>query len=1284
MRRRPNALLSAATLLGVGVATAPAVAQVDIAPPKSNVLLLIDSSGSMEYQSGFNQSGEDVYPHCDPTDTNTADDATTILPCPNDEKIYRSGTAIDCRPNERSRWIDLVEVLTGDIINYRCEALARTAGTFQSIYEINGLTPYDIGYSNPYHRPISFFEPPSASSEMCVPAPGSYPATVSAPYGGPMTDASVVWRPLGSPNSLCSSQSETDFQVDNGLLDIFASRVRFGLMTFDTLQDPGTGVSDVSNGMDGAWSYYAGYQSGGGHIQGRPDGCSQWSDMEVGARNPFAPPWEGRMIGFGPTSDSELLSRSGWIQDVLLATRPFGATPIAGMLADAYEYLYNDDTDDPASPGNPIGPALATASADPYADGGCRGNYIILLTDGEPNLDLRGYCTGINPPGNCPFDEPQNTTALLASQSVPTKTFVIGFSMPSADVSGTEKDCATLDMATDCTDAAIAASSTPRALRACCTLNEIAIAGQTPPDEAGNYHALFAADRVGLRATLKEVFDKISASTTTRTLPVFATSSIGGGEAFRFRTAFQPEAGLYRGAIKRERWECNAVSGVAEPVPVNENEGDDFVANVNAGGPNVRKLYSVNVEDLGGGSYDAGRSVRPNRPVAVADGVGTYSGNQYGGSPTEFVSHSFPTSLGITGSNCSMTDDNACRDRIVKWWVGLGDNGTGYPRCASPETCNLIADIFHSTPAVIGPPSEMLPDETYGAFEVERHDRPLVLYTSTNDGFLHAFQVYPDVTTKENNELWAFAPPAVLPHVFTLSTPSWMLLLDGEPVVRDVIATRNASSYPVVHHAYERSPSETLTNLTWRTALVQSFGNSASGVPVGGGYFAVDVTEPRPDESDPGTGELGGPQFLWQLTSTESDVPLFGSAGGTPLITTLYFSDNGSPDSAREVAVAVLPGGVESASTATAACTGPSEDPTTLDQDDDYPLRGSVRCWGPAPDYLTPARSLTIVRLDSGEVIKSFRPQLDGDELPGLPVTNTPLVAPITGRPAAFPGGAGAIADRLYVGDAEGILWRVDVSAIDPDDWKMVPFLDAYNPNPNVNPAPGEVGQPIVMAPVLSTDTNSDVIVLFATGDQDNLTEDANMLNFVYSVREHWDGDTQKHTTEVIWFEKLTGGERVMGPLQLFNGEVFFSSFIPAGSSAGACATGTSKVWGLDYNTPETGTSANSGGRPVLVIGGASPVPFIESGQGPLDADATVFGVSIGRVPTCSSQSVETDVFMGGSHTTMTNVNPGRFQLVMHTNVPNDAVTTANPFTSIDLPTPAMGAIVQSWAAIVE
>ncbi|HET9954704.1 MAG TPA: hypothetical protein VFQ61_09370, partial [Polyangiaceae bacterium] len=195
------------------LAPAPAAAQTDINPPLPNVLLLVDTSGSMEYKVGSSS-----FPNCDPTGSQSS---------------------------EKSRWVDLIEVLTGSIRNYRCERINRAQASFGSgEYGTGGplgLRSYDYLYENPFHRPLS---------GTCAVGPGTLPTN---PYQFP--DTALKYHAYNDNNSTCTFN-----QARDGILDAFENSIRFGLMTFDPNTDPstgltGTGGADFAGGIKGTWSY---------------------------------------------------------------------------------------------------------------------------------------------------------------------------------------------------------------------------------------------------------------------------------------------------------------------------------------------------------------------------------------------------------------------------------------------------------------------------------------------------------------------------------------------------------------------------------------------------------------------------------------------------------------------------------------------------------------------------------------------------------------------------------------------------------------------------------------------------------------------------------------------------------------------------------------------------------------------------------------------------------------------------------------------------------------------
>jgi type IV pilus assembly protein PilY1 len=1237
--RRPDPRWPATgALMALLFAAGTASAQNDVMQPAPNVLLLVDTSGSMEYRTGSSQ-----FPSCKYKGTTT--------------------TGFDASSDRQtSRWIDLVEVLTGTIQNYQCQTLLRDTAFFNDLYKGSSSTAYDFLYTNPYHRPLS---------GTCAPRPGNDPSPPGQfPIDNPGTAAdegAINYRAYNDASGACAFGQDPD-----GILDAFRTGVRFGLMTFDTDPAPQTNVN-------GLWSYVV-----GDHAEGMPLGCTLPMPQEVGARNALAPAWEGRLVGFGDPSpgSTDYQTRNDQIQQIILATRPFGATPIAGMMEDARAFLLEDTNKDPLNASLDLGP-----KNDPYK--ACRKTAIILLSDGEPNMDLRPECDDDDPKG-CPFDTPEKIALDLNSSTshAPIPTHVIGFGISTFTIDGVTKSCKDIDPgpAGPCT-----LLQNDPGIRACCALNRIAAAGGIKPDS----RAFFANTRADLKAAVASVLGEMF-EPTSRTAPVpgpgdarqpaFAVSS-------RMLSGFSPIGfGPWSAVLERERWTCERATPNDPLLPtrqaVRADKGDDFVANVESGQGPPRLFISVSSATAGGSAT----SLRPNLGTDPNDGLGFLGATQYVNTAKDFADATTAAQLNITDASCPGLNATECKRRYLYWLVGL-DNGTAYHRCPNPSAgeCSLVGDIFHSTPRVVGPPSELIVDESYRQFALDNATRPTVLYTATNDGFLHAFKLFSNdpeddsdavarVATLGNNELWAFTPPAILPQLPSQYPFTHQVLLDGVPVIKDVVATENPLA-PA--GAYKFKLQRTLADAragagTWRTILLQSFGAERPG------YFAVDITDPVAVAGDPNKG----PRFLWQLTTDSAGNPLFGLGGVTPVITTVFIGG-------QEVAVAVLPGGRGGPGGAGSGsgCDRATTDFSTIESG--YAPRTKVPCY--SGSALT-ARSLTIVRLDNGQIVQTFRRSAGEVSLPSALVNVSKIDSPITGQPVAFPADAGAVADRLFVGDQDGTLWKVDLSSSTPSDWKMTLFFDAYAKasSPAYN-----VGQPIATPPILSVNDRNQITVNLSTGDQDALGAAPSMLNYVWSLTERpvasLNGDTGSFKTTVNWYKVLEAGERVTGPMVLFNSMLFFSTFRP---TSGTCSVGESVIWSMDYLRPAS--SVDSGGAPTGAFAGIDPSAVSLSVDDQLlglqagdpSQRAAVFGVSLVQKPTCRvNDATAINQYLGyGSHTALTDVTPGGFQLMFHIgsatasgSVPGVSQSSGNANAlALDLPAPQSFSRVDSWAAIVE
>jgi len=1227
-------------------------------PP--NVLLIVDTSGSMEYMAG-----QDNYPTCTPGVAST----------------------------QRSRWIDVVEVLSGTIQNYSCRQIDRSSTEFANLYRMGSTNQYppDWQYRNPYHRPLS---------GTCGATPSTVPWSVNPSNAFDWVEP--AFHPWNDNVGTCSFTQDPD-----GLIDTFSGSVRFGLMTFDTLPDPGKGhtsvTPDFSTGVAGAWSYFF-----SGSVTGWPAGCGTNPPMEVGARNGAAPTWEGRMIAFGnpAATGNANTTRDSHIQRVLLSTRPYGATPIAGALTDAQTFLTLDNTGDPTtSPNDGLWSTNYGPKDDPYVLAGCRDQYVILLTDGEPNLDLRPDCEPAT--GKCPYSKSPEVAAALKTGARPIKTYVVGFAATTAGA----VDCKTMNLATAWSAGGTCRPTPPATLseelRACCALHEIASAG-------GTTRAFFGDNKTTLRTELSAVFNEILSGGGSGTQPV-RSPGVGDSEAspgsiaFRMLTSYEGSTtGVWRGTLERSRWTCDAGAPVEQPKDA--TVGDDFSYNVNKN-PTARTFVTY-VPTASSSSVYMRRSIRPNisSAAATADGIGKNDGAAYTGDRTAIINAVVPevfappnVTLGTSPCVAPYNTSTTCKDLLLPWFLG-GDNGTTSPkyhRCASPATsptdpnCSVIGDIMHSTPVIVDHPTAEIEDETYTAFRFTSNakDRPMMVYTSSNDGFLHGFKLSPNkaaeasITTNASNEIFAFIPPAIFPLIASEYPRSHQKLLDGAPVVQDVVATQHSANtyYPYKLERANSAAQTASSTLAYRTVLVQAFGGANSG------YFAVDITEPT-HATNSGTFNTvvaTQPRLLWQLTTDSADNALFGERAGTPLITTLNVGG-------VETAVAILPGGYGSPTGSPcnrAQMTGYTQIP-----DNNYAPRQNVRCYTNA-SYIG-ARSVTIVRLDSGEVITRFRRSAsEGFTFTGsasAKITVAALDSPITGAPAAYPVGPGAVSDRIFVGDQDGTVWRIDTSSPTVSQWTMTLFFDTYSKHPGVGTpsVASTAGRPIITAPTLSIDDFGQITVAVATGDQDlSGSNDTVVTNvgpdkqYVWSLTEQYNTATPNYRTLVNWYQELSNGEHVLGPVRLNEGILYYSTFVPDFGNTNECVLGTSTVYGVDYLTGN-GTAGGGGlGRLSLSTLTAAATNKVTAAEMGLPVGAVIFGVNLEYAPTCFSEGSVAAAMLGGNHLSPSAASASRLQLTFQTGAIGGTKAPLGfktGFEAVGLNRPLSGATVESWAAILE
>jgi type IV pilus assembly protein PilY1 len=529
-----------------------------------------------------------------------------------------------------------------------------------------------------------------------------------------------------------------------------------------------------------------------------------------------------------------------------------------------------------------------------------------------------------------------------------------------------------------------------------------------------------------------------------------------------------------------------------------------------------------------------------------------------------------------------------------------------------------------------------------------------VLYAPTNDGQLHAFKVAPSPkdttdtfkvdTWPAQNELWSFFPPAVLHRIPSQYPSTHQSLLDGPPMVADVVFARDAGSAESGGAAAD-----------WHTVLVAGFGAAGSG------YYALDITNPT-----------AGPKMLWQLTTDAAQNRLFGERSGVPTIATLYFDPTVGGTNPKQYAVAILPGG-QSAGPTGVACNQNPAVTTLLPSLGDYPMRTQVQCW--AKDA---ARSVTIVMLETGRIVRTFRDKDTPASINGLAqdaaLSYAALYAPMTGPAVVFPAGEGTVSDRAFLGDGDGMFWRMNLTSTNPRDWKIDLWFDAYAKEATP-PPPWKAGEPIMTAPVLSVDRLGAVTVAFSTGDQETFTPGA-IKNYLWSLRENPD----TFHSEVLWYQEFTNGTRVSGPMVLYGSILYFTTLTPVASSdSNRCSSGASQLCGENYFLQQTAGTAAAGGAWALPDP-SDPTQKTLTQCIPLSGIA--FGPTIGQQPTCSQTDQFSDPYLGwGTHTRMVGgVTGGKSSLtVTVTNTTQGAVPV-----QYDLPPPTNTTRIDSWASVIE
>ncbi len=295
-----------------------------------------------------------------------------------------------------------------------------------------------------------------------------------------------------------------------------------------------------------------------------------------------------------------------------------------------------------------------------------------------------------------------------------------------------------------------------------------------------------------------------------------------------------------------------------------------------------------------------------------------------------------------------------------------------------------LGDINHSTPAVVGPPSEdpRVMGDGYAEFREALRNRRKVAYVGANDGMLHCF----DISTGE--ELWAYIPYNLLPRL------KEMWPVDPATKLRHFSRKAYVDSSPSVADVY--------INGQWRTVLICGQGEGNGQRPDGFTnirnnnyyyYFALDVTDPE------------DPKPMWEFAGER--IRIKGQN---------YAMTNGQSWSVPYIARIKVSG-----------------NPTWV------AFLGSGYVHSADSGYQTHiGNTFAIVRISDCALIWSKKiADMDSSSSRNSPNPFPNIYVALPGSPNGIDLNNDGYVDYVYIGDLDGRLWRLDVTSGNPGQWNL-------------------------------------------------------------------------------------------------------------------------------------------------------------------------------------------------------------------------------------------------------
>jgi hypothetical protein len=667
-----------------------------------------------------------------------------------------------------------------------------------------------------------------------------------------------------------------------------------------------------------------------------------------------------------------------------------------------------------------------------------------------------------------------------------------------------------------------------------------------------------------------------------------------------------PRKGDTNAAPTTRQWRLNAwseVPGSADPFWYGKLERSDLACPA-PGAPGAETAARVLA---GSTEFQSVLNASPNAPRRVVAQEGgrifTASGgagaNMFNADGTIGGAYPEPTVRSLTSTiRPGGAVPNDAADEALRF-VGRQMNGyfgaRGLPGGARQNTSTrVLGAIVNSELVAITPPALPLTAGAYVSFATAHRDRPTLIATGANDGMVHLFRA------DTGAEVVNFVPFSAWP---ALRNSSATRLVDGPLDVGDVSSCRSYGA------ATPTCPAG-LTEPSLRTMLVGSVGKNGSNV------FGIDVTHTTTLAKQVVTDPVslpnlfqGGPANsarIWDITPSTGDVEYkdrLGRAVSRPALTHVRDGD--------KVRAAVIVG---------------------CGDDDTGPL---------ASNLLGVGRCVLVLDAITGQKITV----LDGNDLETSAEGNFDM--PVTGSAAVWPRGGIAPADRAYIGDKIGRLWRIDLRDKDVTKWKM---RLVSPPVANAGELAYKTGREVIGRPALFAQESGKLAILYTTGGPANLAGNpAPAVPPAYAVSITDALVTNAQGVQV--FQAARNWVFPMGFDEIGTGEVSvvgnIALFTTQQSGVQVCASATGRLYGVHAtdryrdanNAPATFRPAPPAqGLPAdprlltvkpMLPNLASNAPGNEILAVQLPPGRIAYGVTIAEVPSCTDgEGTSTEVVM--------------------------------------------------------